>query len=157
MQQCPRAINPYCQFEQAADLFLDSISPTVGNLIDHTNQTHTSLTQSHARPDTICMSLNLARTKQAAQRGVRSLLSDLITAGKYGQLKKAKFDNTIRVMFEKFSSFCLFAQGKEKCRKICQINKLMKDYNVDVMAGCETRVDWRFTKPTANGFHSLFA
>jgi hypothetical protein len=103
------------------------------------------------------MSLDLARTKQAAQRGIRSLLSDLVTAGKYGQLEKAKPDNTIRVMFENFSSLRLFAQGKEKGRKIHQINKLMKDYNVDVMAGWETRVDWRFTKPIANRFDSLFA
>ena len=60
-------------------------------------------------------------------------------------------------MFEKFSSLCLFVQGKEKGRKIRQINKLMKEYNVDVMAGCKTRVDWRFTEPTMNGFDCLFA
>jgi hypothetical protein len=60
-------------------------------------------------------------------------------------------------MFENFSSLCLFAQGKEKGRKVCQINKLMKEYNVDVTAGCKTRGNWRFTEPTTNGFDSLFA
>jgi hypothetical protein len=60
-------------------------------------------------------------------------------------------------MFKNFSSLCLFVQGKEKCRKIRQINKFMKEYNVDVMAGFKTWVDWRFTKPTMNGFDSLFA
>jgi hypothetical protein len=41
--------------------------------------------------------------------------------------------------------------------KIQQINKLMKEYNVNIMAGCKTRVDWGFTKSTRNGFDSLFA
>jgi hypothetical protein len=60
-------------------------------------------------------------------------------------------------MFENVSSLRLFVLGREKGRKIWQINKLMKEYNVDIMAGCETRVDWRFTKSTTNGFDSLFS
>jgi hypothetical protein len=33
----------------------------------------------------------------------------------------------------------------------------MKEYNVNVIAGCKMQVDWRFTKPTKNGFDSIFA
>jgi hypothetical protein len=156
-QQRPWAIDPPCLFEQAADQFLDSISPTVSNLIDHTNKTHTSLTQLRKRTDNVRLSLDLARAEQVAQQGVRSVLSDLLTVGKYGQLEKVKPNKTICIMFKKISSLCLFVQGKEKVRKICQINKLMKEYSVDVMSGCKTRVDWRFTKPRTDGFNSLFA
>jgi hypothetical protein len=101
--------------------------------------------------------LDLARAEQVAQQGVRSILSDLLAVGKYGQLEKVKPNNTICIIWKKISSLCLFVQGKKKGRKICQINKLMKEYNVDVMAGCKMQVDWRFTKPTMNGFDSLFA
>jgi hypothetical protein len=72
------------------------------------------------------MSLNLARAEQVAQRGVRSVLADLMMEGKYGQLEKVTHDNTIRIMFENFSSLCLFVLGKDKGVKIWQINKLMK-------------------------------
>jgi hypothetical protein len=93
------------------------------------------------------MSLNLARAKQVAQHGVWSVLADLMMEGKYGQLEIVKPDNTIRIMFENFSSLHLFVLGKEKGIQIWQINKLMKEYNVNIMDGCKTRVDWRFTNP----------
>jgi hypothetical protein len=152
----PSGHRPPCLFEQATYQFLDSISPTVSNLISHMNQTHTSLTQACMRTNNIHLSLDLARVEQVAQQGVRSLLSNLLALEKFGQLEKVKPNNTIRIMFENFSSLPLFVQGKEKGRKFCQINKLMKEYNVDVMAmaGCKMRVDWRFTKPTTNVFDS---
>jgi hypothetical protein len=93
------------------------------------------------------VSLNLARAKQVAQHVVWSVLADLMMEGKYGQLEIVKPDNTIPIMFENFSSLCFFVLGKEKGMKTRQINKLMKEYNVDIMAGCKTRVDWRFTNP----------
>jgi hypothetical protein len=63
------------------------------------------------------LSLDLARAEQVAQQEVRSVLSNLLAVGKYGQLEKVKPDNTIRIMFENFSSLHLFVQGKEKGRK----------------------------------------
>jgi hypothetical protein len=77
--------------------------------------------------------------------------------GKYGQLEKRKPDDIICIMFENFSNLRIFVLGKEKGMKIWQINKLMEEYNVDIMAGCKTRVDWRFTESTTNGFNSLIA
>jgi hypothetical protein len=126
-QQYPLAIDPPCLFEQATDQFLDSISPTVSDLINHTNRTHTSLTRSRTQTNNIHLSLDLARAEQVAQQGVWSVLSNLLTVGKYRQLEKVRSNNTIRIMFENFSSLCLFVQGKEKGRKIRQINKLMKE------------------------------
>ena len=53
-------------------------------------------------------------------------MADLMMEGKYKQLEKVKPDNTICIMFENFSSLCLFVLGKDKGVKIWQINKLMK-------------------------------
>ncbi len=41
-------------------------------------------------------------------------------------------------------------------KKIRQINKLMSDYGVDILAGCETRTDFRFVMEEDNKFCNLF-
>jgi hypothetical protein len=113
-----------CHFEQAAEQFLDSISPTVGNLIEHLHQTHTSLTRTCAEADRTPMSLDLARAELAAQRGVQLLVTKLRVVEKYGQLETLKPHNTIRIMFKNFSSLQLFVSGKAKGKKIRQIKNL---------------------------------
>ncbi len=156
-QRRPQTTDLPCHFEQAAKQFLDSISPTVSDLIEHLHWTHTSLTGLHAQANNVQISLDLARAKQVAQRSVQSVLVDLMMEGKYRQLEIVKPDNTICIMFENFSSLHLFVLWKEKGMKIRQINKLIKEYKVNIMDGCKARVDWRLTKSTTNGFNSLFA
>ena len=41
-------------------------------------------------------------------------------------------------MYENFSSLGVFGEGSTKLKKIRRINKLIKEYGVDLMAGCET-------------------
>ncbi len=40
--------------------------------------------------------------------------------------------------------------------KIHQLNKLMVDYSVNVLAGCKTRTDWRFNTDEDSSFPNLF-
>ncbi len=40
--------------------------------------------------------------------------------------------------------------------KIRQLNKIMSDYSVDVLAGCETRTNWHFVNEEASRFTNLF-
>jgi hypothetical protein len=57
---------------------------------------------------------DLARAEQIAQRGVWSVISDLLTVGKYGQLEKVKSDNTTRIMFKKILAFVVLYIGERK-------------------------------------------
>ncbi len=41
--------------------------------------------------------------------------------GMYGQLPKDKLDNIVRVMYENFSSLCVFMEGVARHRKIWQL------------------------------------
>jgi len=57
----------------------------------------------------------------------------------YGKAPGAKPDNCVRVIMENFNSLGFFTNGV----KINALNKLCRKFNTDILAGCETQVDWR--------------
>jgi hypothetical protein len=59
-------------------------------------------------------------------------------------------------MYKNFSSLGLFTEGPAWYKKVRQLNKLMADYGVDVLAGCETRTDWGFVKKEDDRSCNLF-
>jgi hypothetical protein len=59
-------------------------------------------------------------------------------------------------MYENFSSLCVFAKGTLRHKKIQNLKKHTADYGVDVIAGCETRTDWRFVTNEEDKFCNLF-
>jgi hypothetical protein len=50
----------------------------------------------------------------------------------------------------------MFAERALCHKKIRQFNKLMQDYGGDLLAGCETRTDWRFVTNEEDWFDNLF-
>jgi hypothetical protein len=52
-------------------------------------------------------------------------------------------DNVVWIMFENFLSLGLFVEGPARHKKVRQLNKLVQDYGVELLAGCEMRTDWR--------------
>jgi hypothetical protein len=59
-------------------------------------------------------------------------------------------------MYENFSSLSVFSTRAMRHKKIRQINKLMTDYGVDILAGCETRTDWQFVESEEDRYCNLF-
>jgi hypothetical protein len=59
-------------------------------------------------------------------------------------------------MYKHFSSLGLFAGGPLQHRKVQQLNKLMSDYGIDILAGCKARTDWRFVTNEEDKFCNLF-
>ena len=78
---------------------------------------------------------------QRADCAVRVKLTAVNSGRGCGRISAVKPDNVIRMIYENFSSLGLFAEGPSKHKKIRHINKLMKDYEVDLLAGVETRTD----------------
>jgi hypothetical protein len=76
--------------------------------------------------------------------------------GAYGNIPRIKPDDSIRLMYENFSSLSVFSTGAMRHKKIRQINKLMTDFGVDILAGCETRTDWRFVETEEDRYCNLF-
>jgi hypothetical protein len=77
-------------------------------------------------------------------------------AGKYGCIEHNRLDDVVQVMYKNFSSLGLFTKGPTRHKKVRQLNKLMADYGVDVLVGCETWTDWQFIKKEDNRFCNLF-
>ncbi len=55
-------------------------------------------------------------------------------------------------MFENWNSLGVFTGQK----KVDRVNRLIKQYDVDTVAGCEAQCDWRFADKDSQ-FKELFA
>jgi hypothetical protein len=125
--------------------------PTVGNLMDYSQRNSPK-----NLPAPRAMDLATIIVNQQAKASVVSEYSRSVEGGTYGSIPKGKQNDSIRLMYENFSSLSLFADGLSKHKKIRHLNKLISEYGVDVMAGCETRTDWRFVTNEEDRFCNLF-
>jgi hypothetical protein len=76
--------------------------------------------------------------------------------GLYGNTPVIKPDDSVRIMYKNFSSLSVFSVGSMHHQKIRQINKLMSEYGVDILAGWETRMDWHFVELEEDKYSNLF-
>jgi hypothetical protein len=100
--------------------------------------------------------LERARVNKEARESVQREYSNMESKGAYGNIPIIKPDDSIRLLYESFSSLSMFSIGAMCHKKIQQINKLMADYGVDILVGCETRMDWRFVEPEEDRYCNLF-
>ena len=136
--------------------YLAEATPTIGNLIEYTQQSHSTTTRRAGNSVSTVRGMALVRANQEACAAVSTEQASLENGGSHGRVSRVKPDDVVRIMYENFSSLGVFGEGPTKHRKIRQINKLIKDYGVDIMAGYETRTDWRFVTMEANKFENLF-
>ncbi len=59
-------------------------------------------------------------------------------------------------MYKNFLSLSLFVKGVLHHKKIRHLNAQAHEYNVDLLAGCKTRTDWRFVENKEYCFCNLF-
>jgi hypothetical protein len=143
------------QFGTGSSNFLSQATPTVGRLLEYiisSNPCPRSMAN-HPPPGNL---VKIVRVQQAAQLTIHNEYATMRTGQKYGQLPKEKPNNVIWFMYKNFSSLSLFTKGPKKHVKIRQLNKLMKEYSVDILARCKMRTDWRFITDKDSKFHNLF-
>jgi hypothetical protein len=114
----------------------------MGDLIKHTQRNHQERPHPAVIKHSIPSTLSTPSANRATRESVRREYKAMEASGVYGRIESDKPDNVIRVMYENFSSLGLFVEGNARHKKICQINKLMQDYGVDILAGCKSRTDW---------------
>lgn len=73
------------------------------------------------------------------QREMRHLL-ELLNEGGLGYMPAKKTDGWIRIMFENWNSLGVFTHRW----KVDRLNHLIRQLQVDVIAGCESQCDWSF-------------
>ncbi|KAL3788945.1 hypothetical protein HJC23_000229 [Cyclotella cryptica] len=81
-------------------------------------------------------------TGDADRREMDQLVSFLQEGG-VGYMPSRKSSGWVRLMFENWNSLGVFTQGW----KIDRINQLIRDLQVDIVAGCECQCNWDFVPP----------
>jgi hypothetical protein len=91
------------------------------------------------------ISLPIGTTIRAAETELREMnqLITLLQEGGVGYMPSKKSDGWVCLMFENWNSLGLFTHSW----KIDRLNYLIRDLQVDLIAGCETQCDWRFVPP----------
>jgi hypothetical protein len=140
-------------FNIGASEFFMKATLTVGQLIDHTLLVKNSIawTSSYHLGNFV----KEARIEQAAWQSICQEHLTITTKGAYGFLSCDKPHNVVCMMYKNFSSLLLFVEGPKKRVKICQLNKLLTDFGIDVIVGCETRTDWCFVTKEESRFVNL--
>ena len=142
---------------RGAAKFFAATTPTIGDLMEHTQQRHTQITRPIVDKFVPTSEvLERARVNREARESVQREYSSMESKGAYGNIPSINSDDSIRLMCENFSSLSVFSTGAMRHKKIQQINKLMADYGVDILAGCETRTDWRFVEAEEDKYCNLF-
>ena len=79
----------------------------------------------------------ILRREYAASRHVASNFQDLENSDRYGFIPKDKPDDSWCLLFENWNSLGIFT-GK---KKVEHMDRLIKQYNVDTVTGCESQCD----------------
>ena len=133
------------QFDRGRRKFLRGATPTAGDIIGHVHKEHRRKTRKHKRRDELRVNaLEIAAIEQGARTAIRKEVEEIKGSGQYGHVSKTKPDDTVRVMIENFNILRVFATGRASRKKIRRLKRLHKEYDIDLLAGCETQCDWRF-------------
>ena len=91
------------------------------------------------------------RREQAAAKIVSQETEQVVKEDRYGYFPREKPDDAVRLMYENWNSLGIFTGDK----KITTIDGLVKRYQVDILAGCETQCDWRQAERSRRFQHLL--
>ena len=84
------------------------------------------------------MVFQIAQHESGARNQITRQIDDFWRKTAYGKAPGSKPDNCVCVVMENFNSLGVFTNGV----KINALNKLFRKFNTDILARCETQVDW---------------
>jgi hypothetical protein len=84
------------------------------------------------------LAFQIAQQESSAKKQINWQVDDFWCKPAYGKAPGSKPDNFVCVMMENFNSLGIFTNGV----KINALNKLCRKFKTDILAGCETQVDW---------------
>ncbi len=131
-------------------------TPTMGDLIDHTQNRSTCLKGWAPRKTSIAPTLTLAGTNLEACTSLHLDYVAMEGSRGYGGILRDKPNDVVQLMYEFFSSLGMFVAGPSRHKKVRQLNKLIREYGVNLLAGCETRTNWCFKANEEDRFCNLF-
>ncbi len=107
------------------------------NLVIHKESCTSQLCNN--RSNLTASAYQIAQHKQSAQLQISQQIGDFMQMQDYGWATSTKPDSCVWVIFGNFISLGVFKKGT----KINSLNKLYRQFNTDILAGCKTQADWR--------------
>jgi hypothetical protein len=77
--------------------------------------------------------------EQSAQNQISQQLGDFMRMPAHGQAPRVKPNDCVRLIMKNFNSLGIFTKGT----KVNSLNKLCRQFNTNILAGCKTQADWR--------------
>ncbi len=127
------------QFDTGTIFFCARIHPSASQLITAIQKESLSAQLCQNCSQLAASAYQTSLHEQHAQNQVSWQIEDFFCEPAYGKAPREKPDNYIRVMMGNFNSLGFFTKGT----KINSLNKLCRQFNIDILAGCKTQADWR--------------
>jgi hypothetical protein len=127
------------QFDTGTKSFRERSRPSAPQLMASIHKESWSAKLRNNRSQLIASAYQISIHEQSAQNQISQQLGDFTRTPVYGQAPRVKPDDCIRLIMENFNSLGIFTKGT----KINSVNKLCRQFNTDILAGCETQADWR--------------
>ncbi len=138
-------------FDRGARSFIARNRPTNETLIEMTTRKSRRAKRKIKDTSLKATALQLAQAQSTALQQVETTRTSLQATSKYGHSPRLKPAHTVRIAMENFNSLCVTSGNA----KITALNNICREYNVDILCGCETQVDWRQV-PQSRRFPNLF-
>jgi hypothetical protein len=110
-------------------------TPTMGDLIDHTQNRYTGIKGQALHKTLVTPALTLVHTNLEACTSVQRDYATTEGSGVYGGILRDKLNNVVWLMYANFSSLGMFALGPSCHKKVRRLNKPIQEYGVNLLAG----------------------
>ncbi len=127
------------KFNTGTKSFRECSRPSASQLMASIHKESRSAKLRNNRSQLAAFAYQISIHEQSAQNQILQQLGDFMRTPGYGQAPRVKPEDCIRLTIENFNSLGIFTKGT----KINSLNKLCRQFNTDILAGCETQADWR--------------
>jgi hypothetical protein len=125
------------QFDTGTKAFCAGICPSASQLITEIHKESRSAQIRNTHSQLAASAYQISLHEQHAQNQVSLQIADFFHEPAYGKAPREKPDNCVCVIMENFNSLGIFTKGT----KINSLNKLCRQFNTNILAGCETQAD----------------
>ena len=134
--------------------FLQSVTPTVGDLVDNIRLNHGWAIRPPARTR---FTINTACTNLSAREFVHREVCPGNAIGPYGHISTPKPNNVVRILCTKTSlALVCFPSAHHIIRRYANSTSSFPTMGRIFLRVCETRANWRFIRDEGDKFCNLF-
>jgi hypothetical protein len=125
------------QFDTGTKSFIKRTCPLASQLISVIHKESCTSQLCNIRSNLTTSAYQIAQQEQSAQLQISQQIGDFLQMHDYERAPSTKPGNCVRVIMENFNSLGVFTKGT----KINSLNKLCRQFNTDILAGCKTQAD----------------